>query len=202
MFNYLQLGSGLIFVLFFGGCASSMVVESSPDNAEILMRRENDVPLKIGKTPMTLTREVAPGIFSDSVELYVAKDGYQVERILIPQSRFGVRSRWSVSLQPSMGDGKNLQSLYTGLAQGIAEAQKEIYLKNYRQAETKISTLLARYPNVSVLYDLLGNIYYMQKDLDKALDAYRRSVALTPDNHETSGMIDKIARIRGEKTGG
>lgn len=189
-------------VVVLTSCSSALVVESTPDGADVFVRKENEVSHKLGKTPMTITKDNAPWLFTQNVELIANKAGYQTERILIPQARSGVRSRWDISFQPGLDGGTGSNNLYAELAEGIADAQKEIYLKNFPQAKTRLEMLLTKYQNISVLYDLLGNVYYLQKELDKAIEMYRKSAAINPNNPETAKMVDKISRITNDRKGG
>jgi predicted Zn-dependent protease len=90
----------------------------------------------------------------------------------------------------------------TETTDAVAQVQRMIYKKNYIEAERTLSTFTVKYPAVPVFFSLLGNVYYLEKNLDKALDAYQRSYALQPQNQEASRMIQKIKSIRGTTGGG
>jgi Flp pilus assembly protein TadD len=71
--------------------------------------------------------------------------------------------------------------------------------KKYEEAVTTLQVLIVAYPRVSVLFDLLGNAHYMQRNLDQALAAYRRSQDLQA-NDETSRVIKRLEEMRGPRS--
>jgi cytochrome c-type biogenesis protein CcmH/NrfG len=48
------------------------------------------------------------------------------------------------------------------------------------------------HPNSSNAYDSLGEAYANARDKQRALDAYRKSVELNPDNTSAKHMIEQI----------
>jgi predicted negative regulator of RcsB-dependent stress response len=77
----------------------------------------------------------------------------------------------------------------------VAQVQSLIQRKELDQGLSTVNTLLSSYPNISTLYDLQGNIYYLRKDIDRALASYKRANAITP-NSETNRMISKLQELR------
>ena len=57
-------------------------------------------------------------------------------------------------------------------------------------------------PNDPETYMLLGNVHYLNKDLEQAIQAYRASISLAPDNDEyrliySQVMEDYVKSVRG-----
>jgi cytochrome c-type biogenesis protein CcmH/NrfG len=53
-------------------------------------------------------------------------------------------------------------------------------------------------------YMLLGNVHYLNNDLEQSVQAYRASISLAPDNDEyrliySQVMEDYVKSVRGEK---
>jgi tetratricopeptide (TPR) repeat protein len=191
----------LTSIILLFGCTSSIKIESSPENADVYLTREGATPALIGKTPLQLSQYTAPGIFSDNVSLSISKEGYQTESLFLPHSILQVEAKWTTALRPLpvQSAAKDRDADMNQVAQGIAEVQRLMFHKNYPEAERSLETMIQKYPNVSVFYDLLGNVHYIQKNFDRALDAYRHSQQIQPNNAETTRMIRKLTEIRGRK---
>lgn len=81
------------------------------------------------------------------------------------------------------------------VSRGVAEVRSQIASERLDQAESTLTMLTAEFSGVSVLYDLMGNVYYLRKDLNNALIQYRRSYELNSNNAETARMIKKIESL-------
>ena len=83
----------------------------------------------------------------------------------------------------------------------MATIQAFIQKKEYEAAHMKIVSLMTDYPNISVLYDLMGNVRYLQRDYGRALEAYRQSLALSPQNSMTAEIVKRLENLT-DKQGG
>jgi len=153
---------------------------------------------------MTVTASQQPALFAPDAQVQIAKNGFHSESFLIPPQAGGALGR----IQAKLSDdavSKTCQDAGNSLTEttdAVANVQRMIYKKNYNEAERMLNTFTSRYPAVPVFHSLLGNVHYLQKDLDRALAAYQRSNSLQPQNLETSRMIEKIKSIRGTSGGG
>ena len=80
------------------------------------------------------------------------------------------------------------------LASGIAIVQARIAKKEYDVALIKLSDLSAKFPYISVVWDLLGNVYYIEKKYEEALDSYEKSLALDSTNASTSHIVKRLKK--------
>jgi hypothetical protein len=200
--------------LALSACAGpSLRVESSPDGADVLVARDGEPSVRIGKTPITLNSETAPEIFSSTFKVTVSKDNYLPESLFVPHSSVGGTGRWLTSLKPIgaqadskekreiIKDARDVTDSINAIAKGVAEAQQRFFQKNYPAAQRILEELADKYPNIAVIHDLLGNVFYVQKDSTRALSAYKRSYELMPDSIETARMIEKLSQIQGTRKG-
>ncbi len=195
----------LLTLLALTSCASSqLTVESDPAGADITLVSSGGVKQKIGQTPMTLTQALQPNVFAPDAQIQIAKDGFRSESFLLPPQAGGSVGRLQAKLSddPVSKSCQDSARTIVDATDGVAQIQRMIYKRNYAEAERALNSFVLKFPTVPVFYSLLGNVFYLQKDLDKALDAYRRSNALQPSNLETSRMIDKLKGIRGPIGGG
>lgn len=93
------------------------------------------------------------------------------------------------------------KSRFSQLAQGIAAAQAALHRQNLNDAFERLTVLATTFPNVSVVYDLLGNVEFIRRDLKAALKHYQTSLELEPENPATERMVQRIERLVGPTLG-
>lgn len=180
------------FSLLMSGCASNqLTVESTPEGADVYVVGNNSKQ-KVGKTPMTLTNSNAPALFKDTIQVSVQKEGFKSESFMVPPASTTANGR--ISAQLAQMDSATTTN---EVSEGVAQILRMIYKKNYGEAERSLSTYTTKFANVPIFWDLLGNVHYLQKNLDRALSSYQTSLSLNPQNAETQRMIGKIKSMRG-----
>ena len=189
--------------LFACATGSSVRVESNPEGALVSVIASGNAPVSVGKTPLNVEKSSFPGLYSDPVQITVSKEGFESESILIPKSQLETESKLRINLKEVQLNKScsNQQEALNQVSQGVAAAQRMIYRKEYAEAERLLTQLTTKFTSVSVLYDLLGNVAYLKKDVEKASEYYRKSHDLNPDNPETVRMIKKLTSIRSEGEG-
>jgi tetratricopeptide (TPR) repeat protein len=158
---------------------------------------DNKPPQKVGQTPLKLeATELAT--LSDSFVVTIQKPGFKQESIFISSKNLPYKGEISANLTEEFaGAGTmNLQATMEEIARGVAQVQNLLRSRDYDQALNALSILISKYPSVATLYGLEGNIYYLQKNVDKALNAYQRANKLAA-NPETERMINRLEELRG-----
>lgn len=187
------------------GCATSTLkVTSLPEGAEVSIIAPDRAPVKIGKTPIEIEARVYPELFQESVQVQVAKDGHSPLTVLVPRLPVGGVGRINLNLQQaelpkvcqSQSDSINL------LAKGIADSASLVQRKRVDEAIRLLEDLSSKFGTVPVVHDLLGNVYYLQRNMDRALESYRRSNKLNPNNIDTIRMIERIEQMQGRGSAG
>lgn len=188
------------------GCSTQTLrVQTAPEGADVTILVSGRSPQKMGKTPLELTSKSNPEIFTQSFQVQVSKDGYQPQTALIPKAATtGSTGRINFNLEdttlPKVCQGQ--EDSFNEMARGVAEVSTNVQRKKYQEASVLVQSLIAKYNGVSVLYDLQGNIYYLQKDLTRSLEAYKKSNSLYPNNPQTIRMINRIQQLQGLPAGG
>lgn len=180
------------------GCSSASVrVDSEPAGADVALSISGQPARLLGKTPYTADAAMLNN--SESAQIVVTKPGFKTESILIPPTTFAKSSAVFVKLEanPDAPSCTVQEEALQRVGRGVAEAQAAIRMKNYDQAETLLKSLASQYTTLAVLQDLVGNVYYLKRDFDRALAAYRRSNELSPNNPETVRMIKKLEELKG-----
>lgn len=181
------------------GCASSqfLQIESDPVGADVYLSISGQSSAKVGQTPLQLQSSQIPS--GAEAQISISKGNLKSETVFLPATNFSKSGKIFIKLTDTQLPIACLQqeASMQKLARGIAESQAMIKSKELDQSEQKLVSLSGEFSNVSVIYDLLGNIHYLKKDLDKALIAYRKSISLNPNNLETTRIIQKIEQIKG-----
>ena len=178
--------------------ASTLKVESQPEGADVYVSVPGQTARKIGVTPLAIAEsQVNSG--TDAFQISVMKDGFATENILSPSTVFSRATSVQVRLKESGSTKQTLNDeLLQKLTSQVAYTQNQIRAKDYDGAERTLSSLMPQFPNVATLHELLGNVYYLKKELNKAHASYKRALDLNPANTDTLHMIQKIENIRSD----
>jgi tetratricopeptide (TPR) repeat protein len=182
-------------------CASpQLAVESEPAEVEVQMGIPGQVKKRVGKTPLTIQGNELP---RESFFLTLSSEKHKSVSVLIPETSFAKSAKVSVKMDPVDSGPQCLSPTesFQKIARGVAEAQSLIMAKQFDSAEKTLSNLSVEFSNVSVIFDLLGNTYFLKRDFEKALFAYRRSLALAPDNVATMRTVQQIEEIISARKG-
>lgn len=183
----MRLISVLFLVFFLQSCSSnpSIKLKSYPDGAKVSAVQDDGSTQVIGVTPLESSGSMQ--------SLIIEKEGFESARIFVGRLQTQ-HYEYMVKLTPRAEDPKmnDLKSRYEKLAKSVAKANHLINQKRYSEAESLLTNLTNDYPNVSVGYDLLGNISYLQKDFRRAINHYQRSLELNPENSETKQVLDRL----------
>jgi tetratricopeptide (TPR) repeat protein len=195
----------LVIIIAAIGCSSpsTLKVLSTPIEAEVNVIDNSGIAVSIGKTPLTINEsEVYKGSNKYS-QIQIKKDGYVNQEIVLMKSMFGGDT--TVNLQ--MKKDENVQNIgeqsitQEKVASGIARANGLIQSKQFDEAEKVMLNFIEQYPSVSVGYDYLGNINYLQKKYAKALKYYNRAVSLNPQNADRKVIVERIQTLVKSQSG-
>ena len=200
MKSRLKSFASLLSVMTLTGCAAGTLrVNSTPDKADVFVAYEGEQPSKIGVTPMNLDSRVIDEGRGRYVTVFLKKEGYQTEALMVPtglmKASLDISSKLEEFKLPLQCQDQTFA--VEKIARGIANVQSLVQANNLTEAQGKITLLLDEYPNVSVLHDLMGNVQYISKNLEGALNAYQKSLNIDPSNVDTQRMVNKIRSILG-----
>lgn len=187
----------IIFVPFVHlGCASSILnVESEPSGAEVYISQAQRPPIKIGQTPLKIEeRKLTTGI--EPFQITISKEGYLNEHVLVPHSTLSRNTAIAVRLKSDLSKISQSSDQLEKVASATAQSQYLIKIKDFDRAEQSLLTYSIQYPSVATFHELLGNVYYLKKDFNKALGSYKQAVLLNPKNNETRSMIERLESMR------
>lgn len=198
MKNFLQSFSVILFSIASIGCASSILkVESEPAGAEVYISQANRPAIKIGQTPLSIEEsKLATGV--EPFQITISRDGYLNEHILVPHSTLNRNTSIAVRLKGDMSKLSQSGDQLDKVASATALTQHLIRIKDFDRAEQNLLSYTTLYPSVATFHELLGNVYYLRREYNRALSSYRQAESLNPKNNDTRIMIERLQAMKKE----
>lgn len=179
------------------GTTTNLKFNTTPADAEVRVVDSNGISTTIGKTPFAANDLDVFKSNSKYSQIVIKKDGYVDHDLVITKPLFGA----DIVVNAQLKKDENMQNVgeqtivQEKVANGIARANGLIQSKQFEEAETSMLNFVEQFPSVSVGYDYLGNINYLQKRYAKALKYYNRASALNPQNSERKVIIERIQNL-------
>lgn len=193
---FLQL---FVFSTVLSACGTSQVIiESQPEGADVIIQTSDMTTKKVGQTPLRMTEQQLGIIGGETYQVVVSKEKFGSQAVVVSPGKTSRDVKISARLV-AMTDASQMLTAkdLNEVSRTTAQALGLMSAKNYEQVERVISTALEKYQFVPTLYSLLGNSYYLSRNFDKALAAYKRARDLDPQNMDNDAMIRKIESLRG-----
>jgi tetratricopeptide (TPR) repeat protein len=190
----------LFLLLLMGACSSKgkVKISSLPEGANVSVKHADGSFKSIGVTPIEVSQELVFSAGSTMSTLQFEKEGFQDQSVFLGDIDVGANYDINLKLQKLIDDNKvsDLKNKQERMAQQLVYAHNLIIAKKYPEAQAILKTVSKDFPHVSVSYDLLGNIAYLQKDLNGALNYYQRSLEINPDNDGARQMVNRLQTIK------
>ena len=188
-FYYTKTGALLALASFaLTARAGELIINTDPARADIYVSPLNENKLiKVGVAPFnrSISEIISAYIHKSAFVIEVQKEGYVTKRYILPSV-----GSTDVSLMVNLEINDNLKVMrqFDSLANQLFEAQRQIRGKNYDKALQILDKQENLFPQVSIIPELSASAYYLQKDLDKSLDAYKKAVAINSENLDAFKM--------------
>lgn len=181
------------------GCSSQGIrFEAQFDDAEVaLLRPGKGDPVKLGQTPFILQPQLLADAGPNGAVIRIHKEGYKSETIVLPTITAQTMGIIRVELMRETNACTQVMDNINEITRHMGQVVKLTTRRKYSEAETTAIELITKYPELALGYDLLGNAYYLNRKLQPALDAYKKSIALNPRNVETQRMVEKLSAATG-----
>lgn len=170
---------------------------STPADADVSVVDQTGISTVLGKTPLSINES---DVFKGSnrySQVKIKKDSYTEQEVVLMKPLFGADTTVNVQLKKD----ENVQNIgeqtitQEKVASAIARANGLIQSKQFVEAEVVMTNFVEQFPSVSVGYDYLGNINYLQKKYAKALKFYTRADSLNPTNAERKVIVERIQNL-------
>ena len=172
---------------------SKLKINSVPEGATVSVKSSDGSHRVLGKTPLEVPIREALGSGRLN-SLLVSKEGYGDYGLMLARDATQENYDIQVLLQsktedPKVADSRERQEK---LAKNLVQAHNLIAVKRFEEAKNLLNSIVQEFPHISVAYDLMGNLAYLQKDLRAARDYYERSLSINPENQDTRLMVDRL----------
>jgi TolA-binding protein len=189
----------ILFLMLLSSCSSPSVIKiiSTPEDAQVSIVNDNGTTTVIGKTPFNSNQAEVYRNEKLYSQVKISKDNFQSQEILLMKSPTGSEATINVQLK-SEEVSKNHDdqlAVQEKIANSIAHANGLIQSKQYAEAESLMLHFIELYPSISVGYDYLGNLNYIQRRFAKALKYYNKALSLNPQNTERHTIVEKIKNL-------
>lgn len=187
----------LVFVIFVftQSCTTTprVSITSLPEGAVVNLKGVDGSNRILGKTPLDLSSRELGGSQRLSV-IELSAEGFQQQQIMLGRDRGSENYDINVQLKKIAEDAKNLDARgrQEKLARSIAQASNLINNKRFDEARALLNNIILEYPHVSVGYDLIAGLSFLQKDLKAALSYYEKALTINPENVETRQMVNRL----------
>jgi tetratricopeptide (TPR) repeat protein len=193
--NYFTL---LIMFSFFGCAQPSLVSIKSTPSAAVVKAVGVDGDIKeLGETPLNISSfELFQN--KDVLKIIIEKKDFLSEQILLVRPNYPADVRISSNLKRSENAAKDLglQKLES-LTTKLGRVQNNIYQKNYNEGLALLKELEREHSGLSILYDLQGNIAYLQGDFRQAERMYSQADEINPMNPDRAKILRRLKSLTG-----
>ena len=174
--------------------SKTLSMKSNPSEADVfVVNTTTNKRVKIGKTPfeMEMQEIVINFAGSEVFLLEVEKSGYESYRVMIGQ----VGSN-QVDLTVNMNPVKTIieQKDTDDLIAQLFDIQRQIRTKDYSSAINRLVDLEKKYPNYSIIAELIGSAYYLDQKFKEALGYYRKAFSVNPENKDAFIMKNYLEK--------
>lgn len=196
----------IIWALLALGCsfaATKVDLTSEPKGAQVVLISSNGREDTVGETPLQLNQQNLRSGDQGMTRIKLNKEGFVTEQILLENLATGKQGSIHVTMKPLANWSQafvdeQANRYLTDVASTTAEIQGATIKGDYGKAESLARTLITRYPKLAIGWTLMGNIYFLQKRVSDALEAYQKSLTIDPSSQQTRDVIERIrgAQIR------
>lgn len=182
------------------GCATTRIsLFTNPKGVQVYAKPLGSGRLQLlGETPLTVSASQIEKTYSGSgpVLMEFRKEGFQTETALITEL-----SSQDLSINMEMvpsGGFEDLQRL-NEVIETMFECQRLVKVHRYDEALKRLHDIKKQLPQISIIYEMEGGIYYLQRRYQDALDVYRLAIRYNPKNVEALRMRDLLEKTFGIK---
>ncbi len=180
-FLFMFLFSGIVF-------AEEFEIKTTPDEAEVFISAgPGKKETKLGNTPLKMPSE---DVFNQtgqnkSILVTIKKEGFDPFRVMMIKTP-GVDYKMEILLNIS----KEITTIkkHDLLMAELFKAQRMIRASNFGDALNKLTELEKDYKEFSIITEMKGIAYYMQKDLNNALSMFRIAFSKNTKNRDAYKM--------------
>lgn len=178
----------LVFLAMGAAYGEDIEIKTTPEDAEVFISAgPGKKEIKLGNTPLKMPSEDVFGQTGQSKSIFVTvkKEGFDTYRVMMIKTP-GVDYKMEILLNIS----KEITTIkkHDLLMAELFKAQRMIRANNFGDALNKLTDLEKDYKEFSIITEMKGITYYMQKDLNNALSMFRLAFSKNSQNRDAYKM--------------
>ncbi|PIK14829.1 hypothetical protein [Halobacteriovorax sp. JY17] len=186
----------LLIISFLSGnvFAGKVNLTSTPEGAEIfVINQKAGNKRAIGKTPYVadfnaFMTEVGP---NESIQVSIWKPGFEEFNIIVPPiTGSDVRINANLRVEKNI----KLTTDFDFLVSDLFDALRMTRLKDFQSSNEKLDLLIKKFPHFSVVYEMKGMNFYLNKDFKRSLNFYKKAFSVNPKNREAYRMMTYLEK--------
>lgn len=182
----------LIILFLFISCSHNRTsFESYPTKSEVSVIEKDGSIKSLGQTPLVIDNDKL--FHNEMVHIVFSHKEYEDKNFVLVRPEGNMRMNVSAKLKKEYKEDTNFMAQIDKVSSEVAKIQNNINIKNYENAKLMAKRLITTYPELSVAYDLLANIHFLQNNKKRALYYYRKADELSPNNFKRKKIMRKIS---------
>lgn len=186
----------VVLGLFWGAVliAAQVDITSNPSESEVyIVNPSTRESTMIGETPYN--DDIGSSLRSlgldSSYIIEIRRVGFKPYRLLVSNI-----NRTKLEIDASLEVDSDIERLndYDLLIGQILHVVRYIRTQDFDSALLELENLEKRFPQFSVIYELRGSIFYLNREFRRALSMYRKAFSLNPLNRDAFRMKDYLER--------
>lgn len=173
----------LFILILLSSCGSvyNMKVTSTPDQATIFARNiGSNKRVEIGKTPFNSTvADLRAKNFQDGPMLFeIEKEGHRKVQVFVSESTANI----DISVELEKYDLIENTKKFDKVGSELFEVHRLIRNKKYPDAHKMIDDIKKLFPSLSIVHELEGSVFYLEKKYNQSLDSFRTAYKFNGEN--------------------
>lgn len=174
-------------------------ISSNPSAEVIVGDGSHDLGSSVGRTPIDVNfKDIAKG---DYIYLKFVADKYEDYQLIVPsdwkQGEMNIKLKQKEKILPGEVEDKmveKMRELSTSQILSVLEFQKQLQQGEFGKATAELVNLRRLRTPEAVVALLDGNLSYVRGNKKDALNFYKRSFSLYPQNYEVKALIDQLQK--------
>lgn len=183
------------------GCASKLVIQSEPPQAEVFAQVEGRQDrVSLGTTPFEVGESELNqklGISADSVQwvnLSFEKKEFSTREVVLPSSRWGERNK---ILKLRLSQNADKMTVVQQILSHFFNAKAFTESRQFGLAHSEIDKVLVIDPKSVRAINMKAGIFYLEGKMDEARRSYEEALAIDPKFSDSITMLERIRNRTG-----
>lgn len=177
--------------LFSLGCSTvgKVVLNTDPPQSQVYLVDVNTGQVALlGETPMAFSKNLPEGKGAEVLQLKIEKEGFETKYTSV--ASFGDETTYLDLKMGSLLDANNnLRKAFETNRQLMTDANRLAASRRFSEALTRVERVIEGDPKNDEAWAAKGSLLYLMKDYDGALNSWKKSLEMNPNNESVRASI-------------